>query len=291
MATPLGVSQTKEMCDSADLIFAGRTEKFVIGPGPAATFGGKGNSTYVVKLEKIIKNSTGVPFSNVVTINSRQAKNVSLAAFEGNRAMFFAKSEKPLKNAKDQKSVILIPADERHISLPLSPASDCPVVAGKPPVDIVAVELVKVLETPAAKLNTIKLPLNQSFGKYRDNYNYSGTLDQAAVEYDHAADALRSIPVKVAVPLLVKAVHNNDMRCQLRAVHALALLKNFEYVSAVEKVLMDPPKTVYFDVAQLANHLNIEDRKYVPLLQRLAKSKDPRVKKAAKDSLAAMGQP
>ena len=180
---------------------------------------------------------------------------------------------------------MLVPVDEQHIGVPFSPASDCPLPAGKTPSEIVTTELVKVIDTPAAKLNTVKLPPGQAFGTYRDMYNEQGTFDQATVVYGNAADALRSLPAKDAVPLLVKVAQSKDARCQLRAVHALTLLKNFDSVPVIEKILMDPPKAYAFDVAQIANHLMVEDKKYEPLMQRLSKSKSPWVRKAARDNL------
>lgn len=287
-AMPVGVTQTKNMCDRAELIFAGKTEKLIMAPGPAPTPGGSRNATVIVRVIRTIKNTTGSPIAETVKITSRQASDHSLTTNEGERGIFFVRREgkpKDSKSAKDTKELVLVPVDEQHIGVPFSPTSDCPLPAGKTPLEIVTTELVKVIDTPAAKLNTVKLPPGQAFGTYRDMYNEQGTFDQATVVYGNAADALRSLPTKDAVPLLVKVTQSKDIRCQLRAVHALALLKNFDSVPVIEKILMDPPKAYAFDVAQIANHLMVEDKKYEPLMRRLSKSKSPWVRKAARDNL------
>lgn len=270
-STPVGITDTENISADADLIVAAVTTK-VVSRGAPAYPGGRADNAIQLRVEKTLKNTSATPSPGELTFYSRQASDVSGAKRRNFRGIFFLKRD---------KTGNLLPMDEQHLAVPLSPDSDCSMAPSQPVVDVIACEMAKVLNTPAEKFNTEKQPV----GRGEDAYKVFFVIDQASWFYDNAVDALAHLPARYAVPYLVKVSKSENQRSRLRAVQALARLRNFEQLSSVESILMAPPKPLYHEVGLLSYYMNIEDAKYASILKRLTKSKDHRIRKVAQESL------
>lgn len=276
MAMPVGVTQTSEICRTADVIVAARCDHTVSKMRPSF-LGGKADDTVYLKVERTLKNNTGKSLSPNLNFWSGRCSDVSASKSADFRGIYFLRSG---KNSN------LFPVDEQHIAVPLSPLSDCSFASGAAPVAIVADELARTIGTPAEKFNTVK----QSIGQAEDSNHVKVDLDQASTVYKLAVDAISNLPPRYAVPPLLKVLASNNQRCRISALNALVQLKEFDSLAALEPILMNPSKSLYHDVGLLSSHMNTDDPKYKPIMMRLAGSKDKRIRDAARENLKFMAE-
>lgn len=275
-AMPVGVTQTSELCRTADVIVAASCDH-TVSKMRASFSGGKADDTVYLIVERILKNNTGRPLSNNLNFWSGRCADVSASKSVNFRGIYFLRCD---------KSSNMFPVDEQHIAVPLSPLSDCRFASGAPPMAIVADELAKAIGTPAEKFNTVK----QSIGQAEDSYHVKTDLDQASNVYSLAIDAISNLPPRYAVPPLLTVLASNNQRCRISALNALVQLKEFDKLAALESILMNPPKSLYHDVGLLSNHMNTDDPKFKPIMMRLSQSKDKRISGAAKENLKFMAK-
>lgn len=275
-AIPVGVTQTSELCQTADVIVAARCDH-TVSKMRASHWGGKADDTVYLTVERTLKNNTGKALSTKLNFWSGQCADISASKSVDFRGIYFLRRD---KNSK------LFPVDEQHIALPLSPLSECNFASGAPPMAVVADELAKTIGTPAEKFNTLK----QSIGQSEDSYHVKTDLDQASTVYTLAIDAISNLPPRYAVPSLLKVFASNNQRCRISALNALLQLKEFDKLTALEPILMNPPKSIYDDVGLMSYHMNTDDPKYKPIMMRLAGSKDKRISNAARENLRFMAE-
>jgi len=275
-AMPVGVTQTELMCQTADVIVAARCAR-TVAKRPPSFLGGPADDTVFLIVEKILKNTAGVAVQSKLEFWSGQAADISASKSRDYRGIYF------LKRAKGSR---LVPVDERHIAVPLSPLSDCSFASGAAPMAVVAGELAKTIGTPAEKFNKSKQPIGQA----EDSYRVKTELDQASVIYDQAVDAVSNLPEKYATPPLLKVLSSSDQRCRIRALNALVRLKAFDKLAALEGLLLNPPKSLYYEVGLLSHQIITDDPKYKPIMMRLSQSKDKRIRNAAKENLKFMAE-
>jgi len=276
MAMPVGVTQTSELCRTADVIVAARCEHTVSKMRPSF-LGGKADDTVYLKVERTLKNNTGKSLSANLNFWSGRCSDVSASKAGDFRGIYFLRRD---KNSN------LIPVDEQHIAVPLSPLSDCSFASGAAPMAIVADELATTIGTPAEKFNTV----TQSIGQAEDSNHVKVDLDQASTVYKLAVDAISNLPPRYAVPPLLKVLASKNERCRITALNALVQLKEFDKLAALEPILMNPAKSLYHDVGLLSYHMNTDDPKYKPIMMRLSQSKDKRIRDAARENLKFMAE-
>lgn len=276
MAMPVGVTQTSELCRTADVIVAARCDHTVSKMRPSF-LGGKADDTVYLKVERTLKNNTGKSLSPNLNFWSGRSSDVSASKSSDFRGIYFLRRDKHSN---------FIPVDEQHIAVPLSPLSDCSFASGAAPMAIVADELARTIGTPAEKFNTVK----QSIGQAEDSNHVKVDLDQASTVYKLAVDAISNLPPRYAVPALSKVLASNNQRCRISALNALVQLKEFDSLAALEPILMNPSKSLYHDVGLLSYHMNTDDPKYKPIMMRLAGSKDKRIRDAARENLKFMAE-
>lgn len=276
MAMPVGVTQTSELCRTADVIVAARCDHTVSKMRPSF-LGGKADDTVYLKVERTIKNNTGKALSPNLNFWSGQCSDVSASKAGNFRGIYFLRRDKEAN---------LFPVDEHHIAVPLSPLSDCSFASGAAPMAIVADELARTIGTEAQKFNTV----TQSIGQAEDSNHVKVDLDQASNVYTLAIDAISQLPPRYAVPPLLKVLASKNERCRISALNALVQLKDFDKLAVLEPILMNPPKSLYHDVGLLSYHMNTDDPKYKPIMMRLSQSKDKRIRDAARENIKFMAE-
>ncbi|HIA50576.1 MAG TPA: hypothetical protein EYN91_00550 [Candidatus Melainabacteria bacterium] len=80
-AMPVGVTQTSELCRTADVIVAASCDH-TVSKMRASFSGGKADDTVYLIVERILKNNTGRPLSNNLNFWSGRCADVSASIFE-----------------------------------------------------------------------------------------------------------------------------------------------------------------------------------------------------------------